>query len=313
MNEQPMKTLSLVEVTVAFPALTAVEGVSFEVPAGSAVGLVGESGSGKSVSVLAAMRLLPTARVSGRVEFTGRDVYALREPEMRALRGAELAMVFQDPMASLNPVMRIGEQVAEPLVLHKGFSWTQARARAVELLERVGVPAPAERARAYPFELSGGLRQRAVIAMALACEPKLLIADEPTTALDVTVQAQVMELLARQQAERQMALLLVSHDLSLVGDVCDSIVVMYAGQVVERGPAQRVLKTPRHPYTRGLLDSSPSLSADKQQLKEIPGVLPDLRSPPKGCRFADRCALAQERCRAEAPAFTHDARCHFPL
>jgi peptide/nickel transport system ATP-binding protein len=308
-----MTTLSLNDVTVAFPSLTAVEGVSFEVPAGSAVGLVGESGSGKSVSVLAAMRLLPTARVSGRVTFTGRDVYALKEPEMRALRGAELAMVFQDPMASLNPVIRIGEQVAEPLVLHKGLSWSQARARAIELLERVGVPAPAERARAYPFELSGGLRQRAVIAMALACEPKLLIADEPTTALDVTVQAQVMELLARQQAERQMALLLVSHDLSLVGDVCDSIVVMYAGQVVERGPAQRVLKTPRHPYTRGLLDSSPSLNGDKQQLKEIPGVLPDLRTPPKACRFADRCALAQERCRNEAPAFTNDARCHFPL
>jgi peptide/nickel transport system ATP-binding protein len=307
-----MTTLSLSEVTVAFPALTAVEGVSFEVPAGSAVGLVGESGSGKSVSVLAAMRLLPTARVSGRVLFTGRDVYAMKEPEMRGLRGAELAMVFQDPMASLNPVMRIGEQVAEPLVLHKGLSWSQARPRAVELLERVGVPAPAERARAYPFELSGGLRQRAVIAMALACEPKLLIADEPTTALDVTVQAQVMELLARQRAERQMALLLVSHDLSLVGDVCDAIVVMYAGQVVERGPAQRVLKTPRHPYTRGLLDSSPSLSGG-QRLKEIPGVLPDLRTPPKGCRFADRCALAQERCRTEAPAFNDDVRCHFPL
>jgi oligopeptide/dipeptide ABC transporter ATP-binding protein len=304
-------TLTLDQLSVTFPTLTAVEQVSFDVPLGGAVGLVGESGSGKSVSVLAAMRLLPTARVSGRVLFEGRDVYALAEPQVRALRGAELAMVFQDPMASLNPVMRIGDQVAEPLVLHKGLSWSAARAKAVELLERVGVPAARDRARAYPFELSGGLRQRAVIAMALACEPKLLIADEPTTALDVTVQAQVMELLAREQQTRHMALLLVSHDLSLVGEVCDRVVVMYAGQVVERGEAQRVLKRPRHPYTRGLLDSSPALGSTK--LKEIPGVLPDLRTPPKGCRFADRCGLAQERCRTEAPAFENDLRCHFPL
>jgi oligopeptide/dipeptide ABC transporter ATP-binding protein len=304
-------TLTLDQLSVTFPTLTAVEHVSFDVPLGGAVGLVGESGSGKSVSVLAAMRLLPTARVSGRVLFEGRDVYALAEPQVRALRGAELAMVFQDPMASLNPVMRIGEQVAEPLVLHKGLSWNAARAKAVELLERVGVPAARDRARAYPFELSGGLRQRAVIAMALACEPKLLIADEPTTALDVTVQAQVMELLAHEQQTRHMALLLVSHDLSLVGEVCDRVVVMYAGQVVERGEAQRVLKRPRHPYTRGLLDSSPALGSTK--LKEIPGVLPDLRTPPKGCRFADRCALAQDRCRTEAPAFENDLRCHFPL
>ncbi len=314
-----MSAVLLVEdLSVSFGGVRVVDGVSFQVPVGGTVGVVGESGSGKSVTALAILRLLSGAEVTGRAYFEGADLARLPEATMRALRGARLAMVFQDPMTSLNPGLRIGEQIGEPLRVHSGATKAQALREAERLLGEVGVPEPSERVHAYPHELSGGLRQRAVIAMALACGPNLLLADEPTTALDVTVQAQVMEVLVRLQRERQMGLLLISHDLGLVAERCETVVVMYAGQVVEQGRARDVLRSPRHPYTRGLLSSLPPLSGARARLTEIPGVVPDPREPLAGCRFAARCALAQPRCRAAKVEWTgtgpdSGVRCHFPL
>ncbi|MCI0571501.1 MAG: ABC transporter ATP-binding protein [Myxococcaceae bacterium] len=299
--------------------LRAVDGVSFSLTQGRRVGLVGESGSGKSVTAQALMGLLdaPGVQVEGELRLGGERLTATDERRWRTLRGNKVAMVFQDPAAALNPRMRVGEQVTEGLLVHQGLGRAERRRRAVELLTRVGLPDAGVRVDAWPHELSGGMRQRVCIAMALACGPQLLIADEPTTALDVTVQAQVMALLARLQAETGMAVLLISHDLGLVAEWCDEVMVMYAGQLVERGPAARVLTRPRHPYTAGLLASLPLPGERRERLVEIPGMVPDMRAPPSGCRFNPRCPRADERCRAEAPAWSEEAegghRCHLPL
>ena len=280
----------------------AIEGVSFEVPDRTTVGVVGESGCGKSVTALSIMRLIPSPPgfiEAGMITFKGRNLLTLTESEMCDLRGDEIAMIFQEPMTSLNPVYTAGSQIAEAIRIHKKApSRKAAWARAVEMLRLVGMPAPEENARAYPHELSGGQRQRVMIAMALACEPKLLIADEPTTALDVTIQAQILELLHSQQERLGMSVLLITHDLGLVAEHAEFMIVMYAGQVVEEGPVAEVLAKPRHPYTRGLLASLPGRGGalPRTRLPTIEGIVPDLRALPPGCRFADRCAMAQAPC-----------------
>ncbi len=299
--------------------LTAVADVSFEVPAGKTLGLVGESGCGKSVTAMSILRLHDEATTSltGAIRFYGKDLVSMPTGELRQLRGSKIAMIFQDPQASLNPAHRVGAQVAEAMRLHQGASKADARRRTIELLRDVGIPAPEDRVDAYPHQLSGGLRQRVIIAAALACAPELVIADEPTTALDVTIQAQILELLARLQKARGMSVLLISHDLGLVAETCDEVVVMYAGRTVERGAARAVFETPAHPYTAGLIASSPLLGRAEGRLKEIPGVVPDLRALPSGCRFRDRCPRAEARCAAEEPAWQARTdgrlhRCHFP-
>ena len=288
--------------------VTALDRVSLSLQPGAALGLVGESGSGKSVTALSIARLLhdPPARVaSGQVLFEGRDLLTLTEREMCAVRGDRLTMIFQEPMTSLNPVVRVGDQVGEPLVLHRGLSRRDARARAVELFRKVGIADPERRVLAYPHELSGGMRQRVMIAMAIACSPRLLIADEPTTALDVTIQAQILALLGALRKETGAALLLITHDLGVVAETCDEVVVLYAGQVVERAPVDVVFSSPRHPYTLGLLRSIPPFTTDDevatQPLTEIPGMVPRLHELPTHCRFAGRCDRAQARCRQEEP------------
>jgi oligopeptide/dipeptide ABC transporter ATP-binding protein len=306
-----------VEVPLAAGTATLVEDIAFSVARGRTVGLVGESGSGKSVTALAIQRLLGAgARTTGRVRLDDVDLLALPERAVRALRGSRIGMIFQDPMASLNPMYRVGAQIVEAIRLHEHVSRRDARARAAELLEQVGVPAPEQRLDAYPHELSGGLRQRVMIAIAIACNPALLVADEPTTALDVTIQAQVMDLLAALRAARGLSILLITHDLGLVAERCDDIVVMYAGQVVERGRAALVLVHPLHPYSAALVASTPRMSSS-DQLVAIPGTVPDLRERPVGCRFAPRCPNEQARCTTEAPPLVQLGarahRCHFPL
>jgi peptide/nickel transport system ATP-binding protein len=307
----------------------AVNDVSFAIRRGQTLGLVGESGCGKSLTAMSILRLLdePHVRVAGgRILFGGEDLARLPEARLRRVRGNRIAMIFQEPSTALNPVLTIGDQVAEPLQLHEGMSAERARAAAVELLGEVGIPAAAERARAYPHQLSGGMKQRAMIAMALACKPDLLIADEPTTALDVTVQAQILALLARLRAELGMALLLITHDLGVVAETCDEVAVMYAGRIVEQAPAGALFAAPRHPYTVGLLgamralESSHAGGANEEggRLQEIPGTVPPLGRRPDACEFADRCARAQGRCRAIAPQLLelasgpHAARCWYP-
>ncbi len=297
----------------------AVEGVSLTVARGRRVGLVGESGSGKSLTSLAILGLLDagTTRVSGQVLYQGEDLRAAGPERQRALRGDRMALVFQDPLAAMNPVLRVGAQVVEALTSRRRMRRGEARARAVELLKRVGVPDAEARADAWPHELSGGMRQRACIAMALACDPDLLIADEPTTALDVTVQAQVLDLLGAVQAERGLGILLISHDLGLVAGWCDEVHVMYAGQLVESGAAERVLTRPRHPYTAALLESLPTPGRRRERLPELPGRVPEPGQQLGGCRFHPRCGVATGRCRSEAPAWSTlpdgGVRCHHPM
>ncbi len=300
----------------------AVDGVSFAVARGETVGLVGESGCGKSATALALMGLLPrpAGRVAGgAIRFDGDDLLTLSEKRRRDLRGNRMAMVFQEPMTALNPVMVAGEQVAEVLRRHRGLDRKAAWAKTVSLFEDVGIPAPAERVRDYPHQLSGGMRQRVVIAMAIACEPALLVADEPTTALDVTIQAQILELLQRLQRRTGLSTLLITHDLGVVAQMCDRVLVMYAGQIVERAPVKALFAAPRHPYTAGLLRSMPRPpGAERERLPEIPGSVPPITERPDGCTFADRCDQAQDRCRTERPALEEvavkqHARCHFPL
>lgn len=299
--------------------LRAVDDVSFDIAPGGTLAVVGESGCGKSVTSLSILRLIqPPGRVaSGEIVFEGRDLLTVSEAEMRKVRGARIAMIFQEPMSSLNPVYTVGDQIIESVVLHQKRSKREAWARAVELLKLVGIPSPDERAKAYPHQLSGGMRQRVMIAMALACEPKLLIADEPTTALDVTIQAQIMELLSELRVKLGMAVLLITHDLGLVADFADEVVVMYAGRVVERALVKDLFRAPKHPYTRGLLRSVPSYGDNSRarRLPTIQGVVPDLRSLPGGCRFRDRCDVAFDRCAAEEPSLRTIAggrlvRCH---
>jgi len=285
----------------------AVDGVSFTIEPGETLALVGESGCGKSVTSLSILRLIaspPGRIVSGAIRFDGRDLLALSEPDMRKVRGNDISMIFQEPMTSLNPVLTVGSQIAEALVLHRGLARNAAAARAVEMLRLVNISEAARRATEYPHQMSGGMRQRVMIAMALACDPKLLIADEPTTALDVTIQAQILDLMLALKEKTGAAILLITHDLGVVAEMAQRVVVMYAGRKVEEAPVGELFARPRHPYTRGLLKSVPRLGSAKsarQPLAEIPGMVPSLREPMIGCAFAMRCAHATERCRAEAP------------
>jgi peptide/nickel transport system ATP-binding protein len=298
--------------------LEAVHGVSFRLERGRRTGLIGESGSGKTVTALAMLGLLPDGlSATGSVLYGARDLLRLPEAELCRLRGDRLAMVFQEPMTALNPVMRVGHQVAEPLLIHRGASHAEANRRALELLERVQIPDAVQKMRAYPHQLSGGQRQRAMIAMAVACSPDLLIADEPTTALDVTVQAQILGLLNRLVDEEDATLLLITHDLPVVAQVCEQVMVMYGGHLVEEGPVAEVFDEPRHPYTRGLLDAIPPLDEDLPggRLKAIPGTVPALGEFPAGCPFRNRCPRADEQCRV-MPALEgdqHRVACWHPL
>ncbi len=278
----------------------AVDGVSFDVLPGETLGVVGESGCGKTVTSLSIMGLLPRppARIEegSSIRFAGRELVGLPEEGLRALRGNEIAMIFQEPMSSLNPVYTVGRQIAEALQLNDETSRADARAESIRLLSEVGIPDPATAVDAYPHQLSGGQRQRVMIAMALSCSPRLLIADEPTTALDVTIQAQILDLLAHLRERHDMAVLLITHDLGVVAEVCDRVVVMYAGQVVETGDVHDIFARPRHPYTRGLLSSLPSLDEPARRLVPIPGTVPSPTAWPPGCRFAERCPEAGEEC-----------------
>jgi peptide/nickel transport system ATP-binding protein len=294
----------------------AVDGVSFSIDPGETLALVGESGCGKSVTSLSIMRLIaspPGRVVGGSIRFEGRDLLGLSEPEMRRIRGNEISMIFQEPMTSLNPVLTVGRQIAESLVLHRGMTRADAMTRTIELLRLVHIPEAARRAGEYPHQMSGGMRQRVMIAMALACDPKLLIADEPTTALDVTIQAQILDLMRELQAKTGTAILLITHDLGVVAEMAQRVVVMYAGRKVEEAPVGELFARPRHPYTRGLMNSMPRLGAShgaRQRLQEIPGMVPSLREPLAGCAFAARCGYAVDACRAHVPAFEPKAPGH---
>ncbi len=285
--------------------VTPVDGVSFTVERGETVGVVGESGCGKSVTSLSILRLVPSppGRIAqGRILFEGQDLLTLSEREMRAIRGRDIAMIFQEPMTSLNPVFTCGDQILEALRRHQKVSATEARDQALELLHLVGIPLPEQRLGAYPHQLSGGMRQRIMIAMALCCHPRLLIADEPTTALDVTIQAQILDLLRHLKKQLSMAVLLITHDLGVVAETAERVVVMYAGKVVEEAPVRTLFHTPRHPYTEGLLRSIPRLDERRESLPVIEGMVPNLLDLPSGCRFHPRCPRAERRCREEAPA-----------
>jgi oligopeptide/dipeptide ABC transporter ATP-binding protein len=298
--------------------VTAVDGISFDIAPGETVGLVGESGCGKTMTGMSIMRLLPPhGRISsGSVSLAGRELTGLPEREMRQTRGREVAMVFQDPMTSLNPTMTIGKQIVEAVRLHRRVTAARARDRAIEVLGLVGMPQPEQRLDAYPHELSGGMRQRVMIALALACEPKLLIADEPTTALDVTIQAQILELLEELRDRLSMGVLLVTHDLGVIAGRADRVLVMYAGRIVESGSTKELFARPRHPYTEALLGAIPRLDQERdEELRSIPGLPPDLAHPPAGCRFAPRCEFATDHCRTEDPALTgepHAYACFHP-
>jgi oligopeptide/dipeptide ABC transporter ATP-binding protein len=295
----------------------AVDGVSFDVFPGETIGVVGESGCGKSVTALSLLRLIdPPGRIEpgSRILFEGRDLLAATEEEIRRVRGNRMAIVFQEPMTALNPVFTVGEQIAEVARVHDGASRRAARERAVEMLSLVGIPAPRERAAQYPHQLSGGMRQRVLIAMALVMQPALLIADEPTTALDVTIQAQILELLADLQQRMGISILLITHDLGVVAEAASRVLVMYGGQIVEQAPVRQLFAHPLHPYTQGLMRAMPRVGRGRDRLLTIPGTVPAPTAWPEGCRFHDRCAYAWHRCSQEAPELqgvsTHAARCH---
>lgn len=297
----------------------AVDGISFELKQGETLGIVGESGSGKSVANLSIMRLIPNPPgkiVSGSIMFDGRDVLKLSPREVRDIRGKRIAMIFQDPMTSLNPFMRVSKQLMEVTQLHLGHSRKEARAHAIKMLEHVGIPDAHERVDSYPHEFSGGMRQRVMIAMALSCEPELLIADEPTTALDVTIQAQILELIKRLKAETGASVILITHDLGVVAGMTDHIIVMYAGKVFEQAATTELFERPANPYTRGLLRSVPDPTDEQGQLYQIPGLPPDVAHLPPGCPFAPRCERAEDICRREFPPNVqvtpgHYSLCHF--
>ncbi len=293
--------------------MRAVDDVSFTVDRGEMLGIVGESGCGKSITALSIMRLIsPPGRIAeGTVLFRGEDLTAAREDRMREIRGNDIAMIFQDPMTSLNPVFTVGEQISEALRLHRNLGKKEARDAAVEAMKEVAIPSPERRVSDYPHQLSGGMRQRVMIAMALACDPELLIADEPTTALDVTIQAQILELMNELRASRDLAVLLITHDLGVVAETVDRVCVMYTGRVVEEAPVEAIFKDPKHPYTQGLLKSVPKLNELKQEkalrLSTIEGVVPSPTELPKGCHFAPRCGLKEPMCeRGEIPLYDLD-------
>jgi peptide/nickel transport system ATP-binding protein len=294
----------------------AVDTVDLAVARGATLGLVGESGCGKSVTSLAVMGLLPkqSAEVTGSIRFDGFDLLDIPDNIKRDLRGNRLAMIFQEPMTSLNPSFTIGDQIMESILRHRGGSRSAARKRTIELLRRVHIPSPERRIDEYPHKLSGGMRQRVMIAMALACDPRLLIADEPTTALDVTLQAQILDLMRELKAESGAAIILITHDLGVVAEVCDEVAVMYAGEVVERADVDALFASPQHPYTVGLLGSIPRLDQRTSHLATIEGMVPNMSAPPKGCRFAARCPFVESACTAAPPPFTqvrpgHWSRC----
>jgi peptide/nickel transport system ATP-binding protein len=299
----------------------AVDGVDFHVASGETLGIVGESGCGKSMTALSLMRLIPEPPgriVSGSVRLAGRDLLTISEEEMRSVRGNEISMIFQEPMTSLNPVMTIGKQIAEALILHRNLDRRAALKRSIEMLDLVRIPEPAQRSKEYPHQLSGGMRQRAMIAMALACNPKLLIADEPTTALDVTIQAQILELIVELQREFSAAVILITHDLGVIAETAKRVIVMYAGRKVEEAEVGELFARPLHPYTAGLLASIPRLDLMRgeverrtERLQEIPGIVPPLFDLPQGCAFAPRCDKADDLCRRERPAYEQKQTGHW--
>ena len=296
--------------------LRILNGISFEIYKGETLGLVGESGCGKSMTALSIMQLLetPPAHISGEIEFEGQDLLKLKKDAVRKIRGNRISMIFQEPMTSLNPVYTIGNQLEEDLVLHQGMSRKEARRQAVELLKSVSVALPEKRVKEYPYQLSGGMRQRVMIAMALACRPKLLIADEPTTALDVTIQAQVLDLMRKLKAETGTAIAFITHDLGVVSEMCNRVIVLYCGEIMEEAETSTLFERPLHPYTAGLLDSLPQMGQRDERLHIIPGSVPPAGKYPSGCVFAPRCAYATDRCRAEKPAMAkpeagHMVRC----
>jgi oligopeptide/dipeptide ABC transporter ATP-binding protein len=292
-----------VQISTRRGVVRAVDGVSFTVPRGEAMGLVGESGSGKSMTLRAILGVLPPeARVtSGQILLDGQDLVPLRQSDLNRIRGPKISMIFQEPMSALNPVMRVGAQIAEGPMIHLGLSRAKAAERALDLMRRVGIPDPERRARAYPHEFSGGMRQRVMIAIALACEPEIILCDEPTTALDVTIQDQILRLLANLCRESGVSLMFVTHDLPVVAQVCHQVAVMYGGRLAETGPVREVLHDPRHPYTLGLVRSAPDFDNVRESLVPIPGSPPSLISPPDGCRFHPRCKFAEEDCRVIEP------------
>jgi len=300
----------------------AVDGVSFRVDEGETLAIVGESGCGKSVTSMSLMRLIPEppGKISGTIRFRGKDLLKLSDAEMRDIRGNDISMIFQEPMTSLNPVLTVGRQIRETLRLHQGLDKEAAEARAIEMLTLVGIPEPRRRVREYPHQLSGGMRQRVMIAISLACSPKLLIADEPTTALDVTIQAQILQLMLDLKRRVGAAVILITHDLGVVAEVAERVMVMYAGRKVEEAPVAELFRAPLHPYTRGLLGAVPrlgsSLTGAARRLAEIPGQVPGLKQRIEGCAFAGRCSLATDLCREVAPGLEeksshHLAACHF--
>jgi peptide/nickel transport system ATP-binding protein len=318
MSEEPREPplLELKALGVSFATddgtVLAVDGIDLALARGRTLGLVGESGCGKSVTSLAIMGLLPpeNSKVRGEVIFEGRDLLTLGANAIRDLRGARLAMIFQEPMTSLNPSYTIGDQIVEAIQRHQGLSAAEARTRAIEMLRIVRIPSPEKRVDEYPHKLSGGMRQRAMIAMALACGPRLLIADEPTTALDVTIQAQILDLMRGLRRDTGTAIILITHDLGVVAEMADDVAVMYAGQIVERAPVRTLFARPEHPYTVGLLGSIPRLDEKRDRLPSIEGRVPDMTRPPEGCRFAARCPFVEPDCRTTAPALVEVAPGH---
>jgi dipeptide transport system ATP-binding protein len=310
-----MSLLAIRNLRVQFGAFPAVDGVDLTLDKGELLGIVGESGSGKSVTMLALMGLIdaPGKVSADAIEFEGRDLLRLRPAERRALIGRDVAMVFQDALTSLNPSYTVGAQIAEVLRAHLGLRGAAAKRRVVELLEQVEIPDAASRANAYPHQLSGGMNQRVMIAMAIACGPKLLIADEPTTALDVTIQAQIMALLLKLQREQGMGLIMITHDLAVVAEMAQRVAVMYAGQIVETGPVPELFDAPRHPYTNALLAAIPEHNKGARRLSALPGIVPGALDRPVGCLLSPRCPRVHDSCRIERPALEHGVRCFFPV
>lgn len=323
MTEHANNLLSVDQLSVTFGTgknpFTAVDRISYHVNAGEVVGIVGESGSGKSVSSLALMGLIdfPGKVKAEGLSFAGTNLLTLNERQRRKITGADISMIFQDPMTSLNPAFTVGNQIMEAIEVHQGGTAAERRDKAIDLLRQVGIPAAESRIDSFPHQLSGGMSQRVMIAMAIACDPKLLIADEPTTALDVTIQAQIIELLLKLQREKQMGLILITHDLALVAEAADRVVVMYAGQIVETGPASDIFKAPRHPYTQALMRSLPESARGSTRLQALPGVVPGANDRPDGCLLNPRCPYATERCQTEEPGYVgtegRQAKCFFPL